>query len=318
MTNGATHWSFGFGISFVMTKAGYSLIEVLVGITVFVVALAIIIVSLRGFLAKKSVETAAENLSNTIRLAQSNAIASQGDAPLGQVAYPSDWGVHFDLDGPGPIQDDRYWVFRGVSFDPAQSQVYMLPADVRLADLALGSMPYLDEINVIFTHVSGEADKSGSIVLAHRTTGDQVTVSVLPSGEVQVGTLTIPADSPTRVSDSRHVHASLITPLPANAVVTLDFPDSTPDVVITAGSYIANNIFDYTSTASSQYIRLHTHTPTTQANPLLSIDRDRRKNTLAVSVKINFQDGGGDRTVVSYDAAGVITAGSGATQMVAQ
>ncbi|MBI4128545.1 MAG: prepilin-type N-terminal cleavage/methylation domain-containing protein [Parcubacteria group bacterium] len=289
---------------------GFTLIEVLVVVTIISVITAIIIVSLRSLIWKKSLDTATENLVNTIRFAQSQALASKGEETFGEITDPADWGVHVDLVNL-PLQDDRFWTFQGTNYPGTGAQVYALPDDIRLSRLEIGSAPYVQIADVRFPHLTGEPQTAGSIVLAHRTTNEERVVTILPSGEVQVGAFTGSGDPAARITDTRHVHASLISAIPDSATITFDFPDPNSDVTIIAGSATTTgNILDYSTTVNNQNVRVHTHTPITDSQPLLSVMRARSENMIALSLTIDFQDGSGARTVVSYDGAGIATAGS--------
>jgi len=287
---------------------GISLIEFLALVTLFIILAAIFIVPLISLLQKKNIETAAENMINVLRHAQSQALSSKGEAPMGQIAYPSDWGAHFDLVNL-PLKDDRYWIFRGSSYPGGETQEYLLPQDVRISRLELGTQPYLQLGDIVFPHLSGEPQTTGSIVLAHRVTGEELMIAILPSGEVKMGASSISSDPSARISDTRHVHASLIRSIPATATLTFDYPDPASDESVLVSNAVSGVILDYTATANSEAVRTHTHTPISDASPLFSINRDGRLNALPFTISIDFDDGMGAQAVVSYNAAGEVSAG---------
>lgn len=127
-------------------RRGFTVLEILIVITVFVVMAGIVTVSLSRYTRAQAVTGAATALVSELEDARSRTLASRGGVQ---------YGVH--------LEDGSITLFRGETYDPnsAQNEVTSLDPRVTLTpSLASGGA------DIVFERLSGETDDHGTIVVA--------------------------------------------------------------------------------------------------------------------------------------------------------
>ncbi len=270
---------------------GFTLIELLVATGILAILMAIAFAGFRIFSKQVDVDSTAQQIISTLQLAQNRTLASENE---------TSYGVHFET--------SKYVFFKGTTYNSADSsnKVYNLSrVEIYQINLAGGAT------DVVFDRVKGTTADSGNVVI--RSTLDTAkiaTITVNFLGEASLQGSSAPAG--TRITDTRHLHFNLGWSIQSSSTLTLVFSDPpNPDVTqnISMAPYFnsGKTVFDWSGSidvnGSSQTPRIHTHS-LDATNTLLSVHRDRQKNTKAVQISI---DGKG---IVSYTAAGAATVGS--------
>lgn len=83
-------------------KRGFTLIELIVVIAIFLLISAIVMFNYKGFNSSVSVENLAQDIAINIRKAQVFSISTTGTSIQGSQAFPS-YGIHFALGGADPV-----------------------------------------------------------------------------------------------------------------------------------------------------------------------------------------------------------------------
>jgi prepilin-type N-terminal cleavage/methylation domain-containing protein len=153
-------------------KKGFTLIELLVVIALLVIIGAVVIVNLGGRRVDTDLVATTQQITTTLRQAQSDSMAQEGGAS---------WGVHFSN---STSARPSFALFSGTSY-AAGTVVgqYLLPSTVayRTSTLALGAT-----LDIIFSQISGAASASTSIGLymPKENTAFASTISVASTGAV--------------------------------------------------------------------------------------------------------------------------------------
>lgn len=273
---------------------GITIIEVLIVTTIIGILTAFALAGLRPLRGSFNLNTTTNQIMAALQLAHTRTLSSEND---------TQHGVHFET--------DQYVVFKGTTYNPDDSdnEVHTLPSQVELYDINVGGD------DVVFDRIEGTTGNAGSVSI--RTTNDPVnsqTISILSSGQVGLAGSVNPTD--TRVTDTRHLHFDLGWSIQGATTLTLTFSDPPgPDIEenVTMSDHFNSDqtSFDWEGTVDvngeEQTLRVYTHL-LDATNTELSINRDRRFNTKAVTVAIDNQD------IVSYEADGTATVGgSGGT-----
>lgn len=241
------------------------------------------------------VGTSTHQIIAALQLARNKALASEND---------SNYGVHFE--------SNKYVLFTGSTYSASapDNEVHELKSTVEVHDINL-----VGGSDVVFDRVQGTTSNSGSVGvrLINDSTNSRA-ITVLASGHAGLTGSVSPTD--TRITDTRHLHFDLGWSIQGATTLTLTFadpPNPTVQENVTMASYfdVGQTVFDWEGTVdvngSDQKLRIHTHS-IGASDTLLSIHRDRRDNTKAVTIDIDGQE------IVSYTADGTATVGpSGGT-----
>ncbi|MDI6891342.1 MAG: hypothetical protein QMC83_10480, partial [Thermodesulfovibrionales bacterium] len=106
----------------------FILIELLVIIGILLILVAIAIPNFRFFQKESDLANSAEEIINTLRLAQNKTLASEG---------ASQWGVYFD----NTTSPHQYTLFKGINYtsrDVNFDEVHKLPGSVEISEINLG------------------------------------------------------------------------------------------------------------------------------------------------------------------------------------
>ena len=276
-------------------KKGFTLVELLVILAIMIILVAIAIPNLRFFQRESDLNNSAEEIINTLRLAQNKTIASEG---------ASSWGVFFATS----TSPHQYVLFQGsdyLSRATSSDEVRKLPKTIVISEINLGG-----ENEVVFIRITGTAQQSGSITLS--LAGDPTktrTIYVESSGGAGLAAPQIPGDE-NRVNDSRHAHidySRTISTSTENLILTFEGG-------ITETIVIANNIKDgqiywereIDVAGEIQKLKIHTHrlnNPDSQ----FCIHRDRRYNNKALKIDIDGTPDPDPGSLIEYSADGLTT-----------
>jgi prepilin-type N-terminal cleavage/methylation domain-containing protein len=278
------------------SNRAFTLTEVLVVMGILVLFLALSIPTLRVFQRSSHLESIADEVISTLRVAQSNTLASEGGFQ---------YGVYFDVTIP-----HQYILFQGQSYatrDVGEDKVTTLQKTVEISLLLLGGGN-----EVVFERITGKTSNQGTVTFRQiADPANTKTVSILSSGAVEEDVALLPTDS-NRVVDSRHVDVSYQgrTIDTGTESVRLLFPDTTFSFTI-QDNMAGGQIFwegEVISEGETQEVKVHTHILNDPVQGTqFSLHRDRGKNTKSLVIELT-----GDITgnIVSFNAAGIITQGT--------
>ena len=125
-------------------QRGVSFIELLVVIGVFILLTAISVPLFRYFQNEADLNNSTQEIINTLRLAQSKTLASEG---------ASNFGVRFET--------EEFFLFEGTSYDPLdpENETYNLPENVEIYEIILAG----GGTEVIFERLTGGTDQFGKV-----------------------------------------------------------------------------------------------------------------------------------------------------------
>jgi prepilin-type N-terminal cleavage/methylation domain-containing protein len=146
-------------------RRGFTLVELLVVVVLLVVIGAVVVTNLSGKRINTDLVTTVQQITTTLRQAQSDSMAQEGGAS---------WGVHFANSTSGrPF----YALFRGSYATGTVVGQYLLPSDVGFSS---SSVPSGGTLDITFAQISGAASASTSITL-YLLVGQGGVSSLIPS-----------------------------------------------------------------------------------------------------------------------------------------
>jgi len=269
-------------------QRGFTLVEVIVSISIFIILATLVFLSASSFRATSDLSTTVSNVIADLRFLQSQTIASKNE---------SQYGIK--------IEQDKFTLFKGSSYstrDTSYDEVRDLPSRIDISSWSVGGG---DE--VVFERVSGSTNNAGSITLGLKSDPSIARVVVISaSGEIFISGPAVTL-SGTRVTDTRHVHYTLGWGIENASTSTLYF--SGPPAVsqeIPIPSNTTGGKFSWSGTinvnGSDQQLTIHTHLMTS-VDTILSVIRPQDENDESIDISI---DG---NLITSYDDLGVITLG---------
>ena len=267
---------------------GTTLVELLVTVAVLLILTGMAIPAFNFFRRESDLSNNAEEIINSLRLAQNKTLASEGE---------SQYGVYFD-DTTSPHQ---YTLFKGIDFasrDISFDEVRKLSKWMEIYEINLGGVN-----EVVFNRITGLTSQSGNVSLRLKTDITKTrTIYVESSGQVGLTTPSTPTDG--RIEDSRHVHfdySRVIETTTEKLILTFD-TTITKEIII--ADYLKDNQIYWEEevdvNGDIQKVKIHTHrlnNPDTQ----FCVHRDRRYNNKILTITISG-DGSGD--LISYIAEG--------------
>lgn len=267
---------------------GFTLIEILVVVALIAILATAVVVSTVSFRSQIDLNTAAQNILNTLRIARAKTLASES---------ASQYGVHFE--------SGQYVLFKGTSYNPSASdnEFHSLPSGFEIANVSIGGGN-----DAIFQRLTGITSQSGSVdVRQISDPAKSKTIVIDPSGEVAfLGTVQSPAG--TRVTDTRHVHIDYSRDVRSSVTLSLAFPGfSTTNISFQNYLNADKTEFNWEGTilvnGQNQVLKIHSHSLTSSAVQF-SIHRPRPQNTEAVQINLDGEN------LINYAADGTTTQGS--------
>lgn len=272
---------------------GFTFIEILITIGIFSILGSITLNALSNVRTGRELDAAVSETIATIRLAQSKTLASVED---------SQYGIHFET--------DRVMLFQGASYAAGTTtETNVFSSRVRIMGISLlggGS-------DVVFQRLTGTTTAYGTIQMGAGSYERILTID--PSGAVRTAAASL-LPSGTRITDTRHVNFQLGWSIQNATTLKLTFsnpPSSNTVETIDAQGYFNadKTFFSWEGTVnvngSGQTVKIHTAT-LNASDTVLSIHRNGSLNNKALVVSI--VDGGVEKEIASYTAAGAVTAGA--------
>jgi len=278
-----------------MQKKGFIFIELVVIIGILVILAAIAFPAFRFFQKESDLNNSAEQIINTLRLAQNKTLASEGD---------SQWGLYFSA----TTSPHQYTLFQGANYASRQvslDETHKLPKNIEIYEINLGG----GGTETIFERVSGITQQFGTIALRLKTDNTKTaTVHIENSGQAGLTVPLSPSDE-NRIKDSRHVHFDY-TRIIATSIerLILTFEGGVVENILIADNLKDEQIF-WEGTVNvggdNQYVIIHTHTLNDfEDGTQFCIHRDRRYNNKALKVELSDDSSG---FLIDYSADGLIT-----------
>ena len=271
------------------SHAGFTLVEVLVIVGILIVLIALSVPAFRFFQKESDLGNSAEEIINTLRLAQNKTLASEGG---------SQWGIYFE----NTTTPHQYILFKGSSYalrDISFDEIHKLPKSVEIYQINLAGGK-----EVIFNRITGETSQAGNLGLRLISdTSKTKTIYIENSGQVGLSGPTAPSDT-ARVKDSRHIHFDYGRVISTSAEgLTLNFEGGVSKTIVISENLKDGQIYwegEVDVSGQIQKIKVHTHrlnNPDTQ----FCIHRDRRYNNKSLIITIS---GDGSGSLISYTADG--------------
>jgi type II secretory pathway pseudopilin PulG len=277
-------------------RKGFTLIEALLIIGILFILFFVAFPNFRFFQKESDLKDSSEEIINTLRLAQSKTLASEG---------ASRWGVYFETS----TLPHQYILFKGESFanrNVLADEIHKLPNSIEIYEIDLWGGK-----EVVFEKVTGYASSTSqvgkvSIRLKSDPTKNE-TIYIENSGLVRLTNPTSVSDS-ERIKDSRHVHFDYTRQISTSTeaiILTFTYGASTTvKEIIIAENMKDNQIYwdgEVNVGGEIQKLKIHTHRLN---DPIFGtqfcIHRDRRYNNRALKVEISGDSG----DLIEYDAEG--------------
>lgn len=274
-------------------STGFTLLELIIGIGILVIILAISIPSIISLQRRPLVNNTSEEVMNTLKLAQNKALSSEGN---------SQYGVYFNT----TADPHQYILFKGSSYalrDTAFDQIYSISSETEFYAINIGGGN-----EIVFDRLTGTTQNPGDISLRLKMDNSQTkTINVDGFGVIGFNTPSAPSDS-ARAKDSRHVNFNynrVIDTATENIILTFD---GSTIVTIPINEHYDGNQFYWKGNVSvngtNQTVIIHTlrfNAPDTR----FSIFRDRRYNNESLTMGISADATG---NLAEYSADGLTTA----------
>ena len=280
--------------------ASFSLMELLIVIGVLSILIAISIPTYRVFQKKISLNGAVEEIINSLRIAQSKTLSSEG---------ASKYGVYFDQ----TTTPDQYVLFKGNSYaarDVTSDKIYKLPSDAEIAQISLNG----GASEVAFNRIIGDTSQNGDLILRLvDNPAESQAIYIENSGRISLSSPASPPDN--RTKDSRHVHFNLGWSIQSATSLKFNFPGIPQVEEVNMADYfdVGKTKFNWSDTFTvggiDQPLQIHTHS-LDATNTLLCVHRDRNDGKNNQEVFIYIVDGGVDKEVAHYLADSTVTEGA--------
>ncbi len=275
-----------------MTKQnGFTLIEILIIISIIILIVAITNISYRYFERNTELTITAQKIVSIIKLAQNKTMSSEGD---------SQYGVHFE--------NDKYILFKGDTYQEgtADNIENTVPSRLEINNIDLEG----EESDIIFQRINGRTEQDGTIdLIISSEASNPETINIHPSGQIELASLLSECCNTNYLTDNRHVHFDLGWSM-QNAITLTFYSSEIPEATVNVNMFEYFNIdkteFDWNGVidinGQSQTIKIHTHF-LDEFNTVLCIHRDGSLNNKPLQILIDNKD------IASYTAEGEVSIG---------
>jgi len=274
-----------------INNRGFTLIEVLIAVSILTILTGLIAPGFSFFKKQSTLESATQEITQTLRLAQNRTLASEGD---------TNFGVYFEA--------NKFVLFKGLVYSASatDNEVHNIDSSLTISSINFGgAVAY-----VVFERLTGTTANYGSLVVRQASdTTQNKTIYVDQSGIISLAVN--PASDTSRDKDSRHVDVLFSQSVKTATTLALVFPADSITENVTFQTYLnaGKTEFSWEGTVTvagqEQKFMIHTHSLTDSA-ALFSIHRDLRYNTKAVNINLD------DQNLINYAADGTVTDGSSA------
>ena len=278
--------------------AGFTLVEVLTIVGILIILTGMAVPAFRFFGRESDLNNSAEEIINTLRLAQNKTLASEG---------ASQWGVYFST----TTTPHQYILFEGSSFASratSSDEVHQLSKSIEIYEIDLWGGN-----EVVFEKVTGYTSSTSQIgKVSLRLKDEPLKTKTIYAENSGLISLTSPStlSDQNRLKDSRHVHFDYtnrqISTSTEKIILTFTYDtSSTTKEIIIADNIKDNQIYwegEVNVGGDIQKLKIHTHRlndPATGSQ--FCIHRDRRVNNKSLTITIS---GDGSGSLISYTAEG--------------
>jgi type II secretory pathway pseudopilin PulG len=270
-------------------KKGFSLIETLAVIGILFILVGFVLVITNSFQREKVLDAGVEEIINSLRLAQSKTLASEGN---------SSYGIYFE--------SDRFTLFNGAFFDAASpdNEVHQFSSNLIISQINLTD----GTSSVAFQRLTGYASADGTIKVEMASDASQNKIIYIDSsGTVNLASASV--DDSDRIKDSRHVHVLYSQDTKIAITLTLFFPADGYTESIDYQTFLnaGKTEFSWEGTITvggvGQKLKIHTH-DLSGISTLFCIHRDQRYNTKAAVISLDGQN------LINYTASGETNQGT--------
>ena len=267
---------------------GFTMIELLVAVTILVLATSLVLPGFNFFQKQSSLDGAGQEIISALRLAQNQTLASEG---------ASSFGVYF--------ANDKFTVFKGASFYPSSpdNNVHILNPSLRISDINLGGGNF-----IVFDRLTGSTANYGSVKIEQVSdSAKNKTIFIDSSGVVSLF-----SSSPNdldRKKDSRHVEFAYNQNAQNASTLSLYFPAANITQNINYQAYLNADKTQFSwegavnVLGSDQKIKIHTHR-LSLADAFFCVHRDRRYNSQALNIYLDGQN------LINYSSTDTTTQGT--------
>ncbi len=278
------------------SKSGFTLVELLVVLAVFLILIAISLPALRVFQSNSDVEAVAGGILEELRLAQNKTMASEG---------ASQYGVYFDTS----TLPNKYILFKGGSYSLRSvgfDEINNIPSGVNVDAIDLWGGH-----EVVFERITGHAQASSSFgFISLKSDNNSIQTVYIDNSGLATLHAPPPVSDAGRVTDSRHIHFDYNREINTTTekIILKNFSTVVQEIPI--GDNIVDGEIYWSGQVvidgQNQTIKIHTHRfnlPDTQ----FCIHRDARYNNKDISVYLSGDNSG---SLVDFTSAGQETRGT--------
>lgn len=155
-------------------QKGIALLELILVLGIFLVLIGILSSAFNYFQRESALNNSAQEVINTLRLAQNKTLASE---------RASQWGVYFDISS----QPQQYILFKGESYlnrDSAFDEIFQLPNSVEISEINLEGGSF----EVVFDRLVGTTWQFGSLTLKLKNQPEETrSIGIQASGKITLG-----------------------------------------------------------------------------------------------------------------------------------
>jgi prepilin-type N-terminal cleavage/methylation domain-containing protein len=269
-----------------MKNGGFTLIELIIVVGIFLLLVALVVPALVFFKRQSLLDSTAQEIFNTLRLAQNKTLSSEG---------ASSFGVYFET--------NKFTLFKGAVYSAGapDNEIHNLDTTLRISEINLGGS------QVVFDRLSGTTANSGFLKIESvQDSTKNKYVYIENSGTVSLSSVS--ASDASRFKDSRHIHVlySQNTQSAANLVLYFSNDNFTQNINYQNGLNADKTQFFWEGTVTvggvDQKLKIHTHSLTASATQFC-FHRDRRFNSKALNISLDGQN------LINYTATGTTTKG---------
>lgn len=275
-------------------KNGFTLLEVLIVLSIFAIILSIAITVSRSFSDTVDLDNAAKVIGTNIKFAKTHSVSALND---------TNYGVHFE--------DNYIVIFEGNDYDLSDStnKIINLSDSVEIFNVDLAENPTASGYNLVFSRLTGVTDNFGTVEI-RLVKKPSETKKIVINQEGQVDYILFQTSSASPITNARHVHYDLGWNIENSTILRLEWTYGFDTVIndINATKYFNadKSEFDWygmTSVdGSDQALRIHSWLD--GDDTILCIIRDQTEEH---TLNVYFNNGVIEKKITTY------TAGTGGT-----
>jgi len=253
-------------------KKWFTLLEVLVALSIVVVLFALSVGLNSAFRPKHNLDADVRSIISVFDLARSNTLASKDSLSF---------GVH--------VESDQVIMFEGDTYNPVapENEIFELDRKDEIYDISLEG----DVTDVVFNRITGTVDQFGTLSFCVRRDPSETRVIYISSAG-SISSTEFPVIGDTNLaSDSRHVHFDLGWSIQSATALEFYFPNIPQTESVIMADYFGDSELDWNGSfevgGATQEFRVHTHFLDAFDTELsITSNRNNGKNTERVEVRI--------------------------------